>query len=328
MINSGTKIPQLISCTLIENKDDSRQGILETLTDVSNYSSNAAGIGLCLSNVRSAKSKINTSGGNAGGLLKYIKMVNENLRFFNQQGRRPGAAAIYIEPWHKDIYDVIHIKNPNGKDELRARDTFLALWCPDLFFRTVEKGLNGEDDTWYLFCPNDVKKAGLKPFHKIYGDEFDIEYQKAIDLGIGEKVSALDIWKNIYTAHMETGIPYILAKDNANKKSNHKNIGPLIMSNLCAEIFEVATPDETAQCTLGSMVLKNFINSKTSAFDYKLLVESVGIMVRMLNKAIDINEYSTTKGELCGKKQRALAIGVQGLADVFFIKDVVYDSDE
>jgi len=325
MINSGKFYPQLISCTLIENKEDSRRGIIETMGDICDYSSNAAGIGLCVSNVRSAKTKIKSSGGNAGGLLKYIKMVNENLRFFNQQGRRPGAAAIYVEPWHKDIFDIIHIRSQTGKDELRARDTFLALWCPSRFFEAVEN-----DGDWYLMCPKDIEDAGLPALHKIYGDEFNRVYDKAIELGLGEKIKAQDLWKEIYKAHTETGVPYILSKDNANYKSNQSNIGPLIMSNLCAEIFEVATPDETAQCTLSSMVLKNFVKKVNDKvyFDFEEMRNAVKTTVKMLNRAIDINDYSTEKGRIGGLNQRALAIGVQGLADVFFMFDYVFDSPE
>ena len=167
MINSGTKIPQLASCVLHYNNADSREGLLDTMRDISVYSADAAGIGLCMSNIRSKESRIKTSGGYAGGLLKYLKIVNESLRFFNQQGRRPGSAAIYIEPWHKDIFDLLEIKKNTGAEELRARDLFTALWIPDNFMRAVEK-----DEEWYLFCPNDIIKAGLTPLQELYGEEY------------------------------------------------------------------------------------------------------------------------------------------------------------
>lgn len=216
------------NCVLHFNDGDSREGLLKTFNDVSNYSSNAAGIGLCMSNIRSRESKIQSSGGNAGGLLKYLKIVNEGLRFFNQQGRRPGSAGVYIEPWHKDIFDFLDIKKNTGAEELRARDIFTALFIPDLFMKTIK-----EDGDWYLFCPNDIRKAGLKPFHEIYGEEFEEEYYKAVALGIGKKIKAKDVLIKIYESQVETGVPYIAYKDHANRKTNHMNIGTIKQSNLC-----------------------------------------------------------------------------------------------
>lgn len=323
MINSGTKNPQLSSCVLHFNNSDSREGLLATLNDISSYSADAAGIGLCLSNIRSKDSKISKTGGNAGGLLKYLKIVNESLRFFNQQGRRPGAAAIYIEPWHKDIFDLLEIKKNSGKEELRARDIFTALWLPDNFMRAVES-----DGDYYLFCPNDIKKAGLKPLYEIYGSEFESEYQKAVDLGIGERVKAQEIWKKIIESQIETGVPYLLSKDSANNKSNQKNIGTIKSSNLCAEIMEVSTgEDYTAICTLSSLVLKNFIKTG-KVFDFKALEEATRKIVKALNKVIDINHYTTEKGKKGGLSQRAIGIGVQGLADVFLLMDYEFISEE
>jgi len=266
MINSGTLIPQLASCVLHYNNSDSRQGLLGTLNDISTYSSDAAGIGLCMSNQRSKESRITTSGGFAGGLLKYLKIVNESLRFFNQQGRRPGSAAIYIEPWHKDIFDLLDIKKNTGKDELRARDLFTALWVPDNFMKAVR---NNSD--WYLFCPNDIKKAGLKPLQESYGTEYEETYEKAVELGLGKKVSATEIWTKIIESQIETGVPYLCSKDNANRKTNHQNIGVIHQSNLCAEIFQYTDEKTTAICTLSSMVLKNFIVE--GIFDFKLLFD-------------------------------------------------------
>lgn len=228
MINSGTTNAQLSSCVLIQNYGDSRQSLLDTLNDVCKYSSDAAGIGLAMSNIRSKKSKISTSGGDAGGLLKYLKIINEGLRFFNQQGKRPGAAAIYLEPWHKDIFDLLEIKKQTGKDEARARDIFTAIWASDSFMKAVK-----EDTDWYLFCPNDILKAGLKPLYTIYGEEFEIEYNKAVELGLGEKVRAQEVWSKIIESQMETGVPYIAYKDHANRKTNHKMYGTIKQSNLC-----------------------------------------------------------------------------------------------
>jgi ribonucleoside-diphosphate reductase alpha chain len=321
MINSGTKVPQLASCVLHYNNSDSREGLLKTLNDISTYSSDAAGIGLSMSNIRSKESRINTSGGFAGGLLKYLKIVNESLRFFNQQGRRPGSAAIYIEPWHKDIFDLLDIKKNTGKDELRARDLFTALWIPDNFMRAVK-----DNTDWYLFCPNDILKAGIKPLQECYGDEYEENYNKAVQMGLGKKVKAQEIWSKVIESQVETGVPYLCSKDNANKKTNHQNIGVIKQSNLCNEIYQYTDEETTAICTLSSIVLKNFI--KDGKFDYTLLINETKKVVRTLNNVVDINSYSTEKGLRGGLEQRAIAIGVQGLADVFFLMDYVFTSEE
>jgi ribonucleoside-diphosphate reductase alpha chain len=321
MINAGTKVPQLASCVLHYNNSDSRQGLLDTLNDISTFSSDAAGIGLSMSNLRSKESRISTSGGYAGGLLKYLKIVNESLRFFNQQGRRPGSAAIYIEPWHKDIFDLLDIKKNTGAEELRARDLFTALWIPDNFMRAVK---NNSD--WHLFCPNDIKKAGLKGLQECYGEEYETVYNKAVELGLGKKVKAQDIWTKVIESQVETGVPYLCSKDNANSKTNHQNIGVIKQSNLCNEIYQYTDEKTTAICTLSSMVLKNFI--KSGKFDFELLFTEVRKVVRSLNKVVDINNYSTEKGRKGGLEQRAIAIGTQGLADVFYLMDYIFTSEE
>ena len=321
MINAGTKVPQLASCVLHYNDADSRKGLLDTLTDISTFSSDAAGIGLSMSNIRSKESRISSSGGYAGGLLKYLKIVNESLRFFNQQGRRPGSAAIYLEPWHKDIFDLLDIKKNTGAEELRARDLFTSLWLPDNFMRAVKN--NGD---WYLFCPNDIKKAGLKPLQECYGDEYESVYDKAVELGLGKKVKAQEIWTKVIESQVETGVPYLCSKDNANKKTNHQNIGVIKQSNLCNEIYQYTDEETTAICTLSSMVLKNFI--KSGKFDFELLYNEVKKVVRSLNKVVDINNYSTEKGRKGGLEQRAIAIGTQGLADVFYLMDYIFTSEE
>jgi ribonucleoside-diphosphate reductase alpha chain len=321
MINSGTKTPQLASCVLHYNDSDSRNGLLNTFNDISTYSSDAAGIGLCLSNIRSKESRINSSGGFAGGLLKYLKIVNEGLRFFNQQGRRPGSAAIYLEPWHKDIIDLLEIKKNTGAEELRARDLFTALWIPDNFMKAVEN-----NDDWYLFCPNDIIKAGIKPLQECYGDEYEENYRKAVELGIGKKVSAQTIWNKIIESQVETGVPYLCSKDNANRKTNHQNIGVIKQSNLCNEIYQFTDEETTAICTLSSMVLKNFIVD--GKFDFKLLYSEVRKVVRALNNVVDKNNYSTDKGHKGGLEQRAIAIGTQGLADVFYLMDYIFTSED
>ena len=321
MINAGTKVPQLASCVLHYNNDDSRVGLLDTLKDISTYSSDAAGIGLCMSNLRSKDTRISSSGGFAGGLLKYLKIVNESLRFFNQQGRRPGSAAIYIEPWHKDIFDLLDIKKNTGPEELRARDLFTSLWLPDNFMRAVR-----ESSDWYLFCPDDISKAGLKPLQECYGEEYEEIYNKAVSLGLGKKIKAQELWYKIIESQIETGVPYLCSKDNANKKTNHQNIGVIKQSNLCNEIYQYTDEKTTAICTLSSMILKNFIED--GKFNFQRLFEETRKVVRALNKVIDINYYSTEKGKKGGLEQRAIGIGTQGLADVFYLMDYVFTSDE
>ena len=321
MINAGTKIPQLASCVLHYNDSDSREGLLGTMKDISTYSSDAAGIGLSMSNIRSKESRISSSGGYAGGLLKYLKIVNESLRFFNQQGRRPGSAAIYLEPWHKDIFDLLDIKKNTGAEELRARDLFTALWIPDNFMKAVRN-----NDEWYLFCPNDIKKSGVKALQDCFGDEYEENYNKVVALGLGKKVRAQEVWNKIIESQIETGVPYLCSKDSANRKTNHQNIGVIKQSNLCNEIYQYTDENTTAICTLSSMVLKNFI--KDGVFDYQLLYNETRKVVRALNKVVDINNYSTEKGRKGGLEQRAIAIGTQGLADVFYLMDYIFTSDE
>jgi ribonucleoside-diphosphate reductase alpha chain len=321
MINAGTKTPQLASCVLKYNHGDSREGLLQTFSDISTYSSDAAGIGLCMSSIRSKESRINSSGGFAGGLLKYLKIVNEGLRFFNQQGRRPGSAAIYIEPWHKDIMDLLEIKKNTGAEEMRARDLFTSIWLPDNFMNAVK-----DNKDWYLFCPNDILKAGIKPLQEAYGDEYEENYNKAVDLGLGKKVKAQTIWNKIIESQVETGVPYLCSKDSANRKTNHQNIGVIKQSNLCNEIYQYTDENTTAICTLSSMVLKNFIVK--GDFDFKLLYNEVRKVVRALNKVVDINSYSTEQGRKGGLEQRAIAIGTQGLADVFYLMDYIFTSGE
>jgi ribonucleoside-diphosphate reductase alpha chain len=321
MINAGTKTPQLASCVLKYNHGDSREGLLQTFNDISTYSSDAAGIGLCMSNIRSKESRINSSGGFAGGLLKYLKIVNEGLRFFNQQGRRPGSAAIYIEPWHKDIMDLLEIKKNTGAEEMRARDLFTSIWLPDNFMNAVK-----DNKDWYLFCPNDIIKAGIKPLQEAYGDEYEENYDKAVELGLGKKVKAQTIWNKIIESQVETGVPYLCSKDSANRKTNHQNIGVIKQSNLCNEIYQYTDETTTAICTLSSMVLKNFIIK--GEFNFNLLYSEVRKVVRALNKVVDINSYSTEQGRKGGLEQRAIAIGTQGLADVFYLMDYIFTSGE
>lgn len=320
-INIGTNIGQIASCNLSIVPDDSTEGLLDMLGRISVSSSKAEGIGLAVSNIRSKESNVGKSDGKAGGILKYLKVVNEALRFWNQRGKRPGSCAVYIEPWHKDVFDVLEIRKKTGDETMRARDLFSALWIPDNFMRAVQ-----ESGDWYLFCPHDIKAAGLKPFYEIYGQEFEEEYNKAVELGIGTKIKAHDLWIKILESQIETGMPYMCYKDHANEKSNQKNFGVIHSSNLCSEIMEVTDKDTTAICTLTSVPVQKFVKNKK--YDFKELGRVVRSITKSLNIAIDVNEYSTKEGRKGGLEQRALGIGIQGLADVFAMLKLPFTSEE
>lgn len=320
-INIGTKIGQIASCNLSIVPDDSTEGLLNMLGRLSVSSSKAEGIGLAISNIRSRQTNVGSSDGKAGGILKYLKVVNEALRFWNQRGKRPGSCAVYIEPWHKDIFDVLDMRKKTGDESLRARDLFSALWIPDNFMRAVE--LN---DDWYLFCPHDIKIAGLKPFYEIYGKEYEDEYNKAVELGLGVKIKAHDLWLKILEAQIETGMPYMCFKDSANMKSNQKNMGMIHSSNLCSEIMEVTDAYTTAICTLTSIPVQKFVIN--GEYNYNELGRVTRSVTKSLNVAIDVNEYSTEEGRKGGLEQRALGIGIQGLADVYALLKIPFVSDE
>lgn len=320
-INIGTKIGQIASCNLSIVPDDSTEGLLEMLGRISISSSKAEGIGLAISNIRSRQTNVGNSDGKAGGILKYLKVVNEALRFWNQRGKRPGSCAVYIEPWHKDIFDVLDMRKKTGDESLRARDLFSALWIPDNFMRAVEA-----NEDWYLFCPHDIKTAGLKPFYEIYGSEYEEEYNKAVELGIGVKVKAHDLWLKILEAQIETGMPYMCFKDSANMKSNQKNMGVIHSSNLCAEIMEVTDTKTTAICTLTSIPVQKFVID--GEYNYNELGRVSRSITKSLNIALEVNEYSTEEGRKGGLEQRALGIGIQGLADVYALLKLPFTSDE
>ena len=322
-INVGTQIPQIASCNLSIVPDDSTEGLLNMFNRIAVSSSQAEGIGLAVSNIRSKETNVGASNGKAGGLLKYFKVINEGLRFWNQRGKRPGSCAVYVEPWHKDIFDVLDIRKKTGDETLRARDLFSALWIPDNFMRAVES--NGD---WYLFCPHDIKEAGLKPFYEIYGKEYEEEYNKAVELGIGKKVKAHDIWLKILESQIETGMPYMCFKDSANNKSNQKNMGVIHSSNLCSEIMEVTDKDTTAICTLTSIPVQKFVNEDEGTYNFDELGRVSRSIVRSLNVAVDINSYSTKEGEKGGLEQRALGIGIQGLANAFVMLKQPFTSPE
>jgi ribonucleoside-diphosphate reductase alpha chain len=291
------------------------------LNRISISSSKAEGIGLAVSNIRSKETNVGNSNGKSGGILKYLKIVNEALRFWNQRGKRPGSCAVYIEPWHKDIYDVLDIRKKTGDENLRARDLFSALWIPNNFMKAVEE--NGD---WYLFCPHDIKKAGLKPFYEIYGKEYEEEYNKAVEMGLGTKIKAHDLWLKIIESQIETGMPYMCFKDHANEKSNQKNMGVIHSSNLCSEIIQVTDAKTTAICTLTSIPVQKFVIN--SEYNFEELGRVTRSITKSLNIAIDVNEYSTKEGRKGGLEQRALGIGIQGLADTFAMLKLPFTSHE
>jgi len=319
-MNIGTNIGQIASCNLSIVPDDSTEGLLNILGRIAISSSKAEGIGLAVSNIRSKDSHVGNSNGKAGGILKYLKVVNETLRFWNQRGKRPGSCAIYIEPWHRDIEDVLDIRKKTGDETLRARDLFTALWASDNFMKAVE-----DNTDWYLFCPNDIKEAGLKPFYEIYGKEFEEEYNKAVELGIGKKIKAHDLWLKILESQIETGMPYMCFKDHANEKSNQKNMGVIHSSNLCAEIFQHTNADTTAICTLTSIPVQKFVVD--GVYDFEELGRVSRSVTKSLNIAIEVNDYSTEEGRKGGLEQRALGIGIQGLADTFAMLHLPFTSE-
>jgi ribonucleoside-diphosphate reductase alpha subunit len=305
----------MISCNLTTLYDDSIEGINETLNKASQASKEGAGIGLLADSLRSKHSIVSSFNQKAGGVVRFADMVQSHMRFY-KQGSRSGSCAIYLSVWHRDIRDFLELTLPIGDEKLRARDLFTAVVINDLF---MEKLMNNED--WYLFCPNDIKKSGLKPLQDTWGDEFVELYNKAVELGIGHKVTAKSIWDAIIKAQVESGRPYVFFKDNANKRYMHSNIGVCSMSNLCAEIINASKPGYTAQCTLGSLNLSEHSDLDTIA-------KSTAVMVRALNAVIDKNKWSDEWSENAGLDQRSLAIGVAGLADFFAKKKISFESEE
>lgn len=324
MINASTKAGQLASCELHYLKGDDTSLILDTLSNICKSSAKAAGIGLAIHNLRSRHGKL-SSGGKPAGVLKLAKIINEGMRFWDQGGKRPGSTAIYLEPWHADIEDFLEMRLPTGADTLRAMDMFQALWINDLFMQRVQ---NKED--WYLFCPNELAKNNIF-LNQVYDDgvnnQFTKLYNKAVDLKLYTKViPAEELWRKIYQALIETGMPYMTYKDAANKKTNHQNLGVIQSSNLCSEIIEYTDPDTTAICTLSSFPVQNFyVDGK---FQWKEYQKVITRAVTALNKVIDENKYTNPEGEKGGKEQRALGLGIQGLADLFHKMKISFTSPE
>jgi ribonucleoside-diphosphate reductase alpha chain len=319
LFNAGTPRPQLSSCYLLSMESDSIDGIYNTLKDCALISKMAGGIGLHIHNVRATGSRIRGTNGTSNGIVPMLRVFNNTAKYVDQGGgKRNGSFAIYIEPWHADIEMFLQMRKNHGDEELKARDLFYALWIPDLFMERVKT--NGK---WTLMCPDEC--PGLSD---VYGDEFKKLYESYESDGRGRMtVNARDLWFKMLDAQMETGTPYILYKDAVNKKSNQKNIGTIKSSNLCTEILEVSSPDESAVCNLASIGLPMFIRPD-GTFDYEFLHSVTKVITCNLNKIIDINYYPTEKTKKSNFRHRPIGIGVQGLADVFILMGFPFSSEE
>ena len=324
LFNAGTPRSQLSSCYLVALEDDSIDGIYDTLKDCALISKYSGGIGLHIHNIRAKGSHIKGTNGKTDGLVPMLKVFNSTAKYVNQSGKRNGSFAIYLEPWHADIYDFLELRKNHGDEELKARDLFYAIWVSDLFMQRV-KEKNGK---WSLFCPHEC--PGLSD---CYGEDFVKLYEKYEKEGRAKKtVESRDLWFKILDAQMETGTPYILYKDAVNRKTNQQNLGTIKSSNLCCEITEYSDANETAVCNLASIALPAFVtkqnNSDKKMFNYDKLHEVTKVVTNNLNKVIDINFYPTPKTKRSNLKHRPIGIGVQGLADVFILLDVPFYSEE
>lgn len=322
LFNAGTVRPQLLSCFLVAMKDDSIEGIFDTLKECAMISKSAGGIGLHLHNIRSTGTYIAGSNGTSNGIIPMLRVFNNAARYVDQGGnKRPGAIAVYLEPWHADIFEFIDIRKNQGKEEIRARDLFPALWIPDLFMERVQN--NG---TWSLFSPNEA--VGLLD---VTGDEFKELYENYERMGIAKtQIKAQKLWYSILEAQTETGTPFMLYKDACNSKSNQRNLGVIKSSNLCCEIIEYSEPGETAVCNLASIALPAFIKKSHHGvkFDFKKLHKIAKVVTRNLNRVIDNNFYPIEGARTSNMRHRPIALGVQGLADVFLIARLPFGSDE
>ena len=319
LFNAGTPRPQMSSCFLIANKEDSIDGIYDTVKECARISKWAGGIGLHVHDVRANKSHIRGTNGTSDGIIPMLRVYNSTARYVNQAGRRKGSIAVYLEPWHADVLDFLEIRLNQGDEEARCRDLFSAMWIPDLFMKRVESGGN-----WSLFCPDEA--SGLSD---VYGKEFEDLYEKYEAEGLAKKVvPASEIWKAIIKSQSETGTPYMLYKDACNEKSNHKHIGTIKSSNLCTEILEYTDKDETAVCNLASIALPKYVDIEKKEFNHEELHRVTKMVTRNLNKVIDKNFYPTENGKRSNMRHRPIGIGVQGLADVFIMLRMTFGSEE
>ena len=318
LFNSGTPKPQMSSCFLLTMKDDSIDGIYDTLKQCAKISQSAGGIGLSIHNVRATGSYIRGTNGTSNGIVPMLRVYNDTARYVDQGGgKRKGSFAIYMEPWHADVFDFLDLKKNHGKEEMRARDLFYAMWTPDLFMKRVK-----EDADWTLMCPNEC--PGLSDS---YGEEFEKLYLSYEEQGRGRKtIKARDLWAKILESQIETGTPYMLYKDAANSKSNQKNLGTIRSSNLCTEIIEYTAPDEVAVCNLASLALPMFIED--GKFNHDRLFEVTYKVTKNLNRIIDRNYYPVPEARNSNMRHRPIGLGVQGLADTFIKLRLPFTSEE
>ncbi|WP_281847245.1 ribonucleoside-diphosphate reductase subunit alpha [Olleya namhaensis] len=318
LFNSGTPKPQMSSCFLLAMQDDSIDGIYDTLKQTAKISQSAGGIGLSIHNVRATGSYIAGTNGTSNGIVPMLKVFNDTARYVDQGGgKRKGSFAMYIEPWHADIFSFLDLKKNTGAEELRARDLFYAMWMPDLFMARVQ-----DNAEWTLMCPNEC--PGLADVHS---EEFEALYTKYEAEGKGRKsIKARELWEKILESQIETGTPYMLYKDAANRKSNQKNLGTIKSSNLCTEIMEYTSKDEVAVCNLASIALPMFI--KNGEFDHKELFRITKRVTKNLNRVIDRNYYPVKEAENSNFRHRPVGLGVQGLADAFIKLRMPFTSDE
>ena len=318
LFNAGTPKPQMSSCFLLTMQDDSIEGIYDTLKQTAKISQSAGGIGLSIHNVRATGSYIKGTNGTSNGIVPMLKVFNDTARYVDQGGgKRKGSFAIYIEPWHADIIDFLDLKKNHGKEENRARDLFYAMWTPDLFMKRVES-----NQDWTLMCPHEC--PGL---YDVYGEAFEKLYIKYEQEGKGRKtIPARDLWNAILESQIETGTPYMLYKDACNEKSNQKNLGTIRSSNLCTEILEYTSKDEVAVCNLASLALPKFVID--GEFDHQKLFDITYVATKNLNKIIDNNYYPVEEARNSNFRHRPIGLGVQGLADVFFLLRMPFESEE
>ncbi|QTY26341.1 ribonucleoside-diphosphate reductase subunit alpha [Flavobacterium sp. CS20] len=318
LFNSGTPKPQMSSCFLLTTQDDSIDGIYDTLKQTAKISQSAGGIGLSIHNIRATGSYIAGTNGTSNGIVPMLRVFNDTARYVDQGGgKRKGSFAIYIEPWHADIMNFLDLKKNHGAEEMRARDLFYAMWIPDLFMKRVEE--NGE---WTLMCPNECPNL-----FDSHSEEFEALYEKYEKEGRGRKtIKARELWEKILESQIETGTPYMLYKDAANRKSNQKNLGTIRSSNLCTEIIEYTSPDEVAVCNLASIALPMFV--KDGEFDHKELYKITKRVIKNLNKVIDRNYYPVKEAKNSNMRHRPVGLGIQGLADAFILLRLPFTSDK
>jgi len=320
LFNSGTPKPQMSSCFLLTMQDDSLDGIYDTLKQCALISKSAGGIGLSIHQIRSKGSYIKGTNGYSNGLVPMLRVFNDTARYVDQGGgKRKGSIAIYLEPWHPDIFEFLDLRKNHGKEEMRARDLFYALWTPDLFMQRVE-----DNAEWSLFCPNECPDL-----HDSYGKEFEALYTKYEAEGRARKtIKARELWDAVTQSQIETGTPYMLYKDACNIKSNQKNLGTIRSSNLCTEIVEYTAPDEVAVCNLASIALPKFVDMENGNFDHEKLYEVTYHATGNLNRVIDVNYYPVKEAENSNMRHRPIGLGVQGLADTFAMLKMPFDSDQ